>query len=161
MKPFIAAVLFFTPALAAPIPIILGPTINFLPPSVDSTGHTVAFGSSVTARGNVQNTVDLYVGTTKVAPNVTSVGLTPDGSRAVFADMVSGDEGVGMVDVSSGAVRRLNVNTQGCIRPLALCISCFFACVATPHATADGSKVLFAVRRNQPFLLMNSDTTGL
>ena len=45
-------------------------------------------------------------------------------------------------------------DTQGCIRPLALCISCFFACVATPHATADGSKVLFAVWRTQPFFLV-------
>src|SRR5260370_35358396 len=75
--------------------------------------------------------------------------------------MVSDGEGVGIVDIASGTVLRLNVDTQGCIRPLALCINCFFACVVNPHATIDGSKVLFAMRRNQPFFVVNSDGTGL
>jgi uncharacterized protein (TIGR03437 family) len=162
MKPFIVAVLFLVPAFAQPgIPIFAGPTINFLPPAVDATGNLVAFGSSVTSEGNVQSTIDLYAGGVNLAPNVTSAGLTRDGSQAVFAEMVSGGEGVGIVDLSTGAVRRLNVDTQGCIRPLALCVNCFFACVATPHATADGSKVLYAVRRNQPFYVVNKDGTGL
>jgi uncharacterized protein (TIGR03437 family) len=109
----------------------------------------------------VQSTIDLYVGSGKMASNITSVGITRDGSHAIFADMVSDGEGVGIVDISSGKVLRLNVDTQGCIRPLALCISCFFACVVNPHVTADGNKVVYAVRRNQPFFVVNSDGTGL
>jgi uncharacterized protein (TIGR03437 family) len=128
---------------------------------VDATGRTIAFGSTVTPQGNVQNTIDLYVGASKLASDVTSVGLSRDGSHAVFADMVTGAENIGVADIASGTLRRLKIDTQGCIRPLALCFDCFFACVATPHATADGTKVLFAVRRNQPFFVMNSDTTGL
>jgi uncharacterized protein (TIGR03437 family) len=162
MKIFAVAALLLASTFGQPgFPIFLGPTINFLPPAVDATGRIVAFGSTVTPQGGVQNTIDLYIGSTKIAAGVTSVGLTSDGSRAVFTDVVSGGEGVGTVDTSTGSVRRLNVDTQGCIRPLALCISCFFACVVTPHATAEGSKVLFAVRRNQPFFVINSDGTGL
>jgi len=121
----------------------------------------MAFGSTVTWQGNVQNTIDLYAGSARLVSNVTSVGLTSDGARAVFTDMVSGGEGVGMVDTSTGAMRRLNIDTQGCIRPLALCISCSFACVRTPHATQDGSQVLYSVLRTQPFFVVNGDGTGL
>ena len=161
MKPLIVAVLVLTPVLAQPgIPIFIGPTINFLPPAVDATAATVAFGSSVSQSG-VENTIDLYVGSTKLLPNVTSVGLTRDGKRAIFADMVNGGESVGTFDLASGTAKRLTVDTQGCIRPLALCVSCFFACVATPHATADGAKVLYTVRRSQPFFTINADGTGL
>jgi uncharacterized protein (TIGR03437 family) len=160
MKVFTVAVLFLARAFAQTlIPIQAGPTINFLPPAVDTTGRTIAFGSTVTPQGSLENTIDLYVGSSKIGTNVTAVGLTRDGSQAVFADVAGGNEGVGVMDMASGALRRVNVDTQGC--PLPLCINCFFACVVTPHATADGSKVLFAVRRNQPFQLVNSDLTGL
>ena len=158
--PFLALVLF--PVFAQPeIPVFLGPTINFLPPALDATGRMIAFGSTVTPLGRVQSTIDLYVGSGKMASNITSVGITRDGSHAIFADMVSDGEGVGIVDIARGTVLRLHVDTQGCIRPLALCISCFFACVVNPHATMDGSRVLYAVRRSQPFFVINSDGTGL
>src|SRR5438552_12957853 len=141
------------------IPVFVGPTINFLPPAIDASGRTLAFGSTVTPQGSVQNTIDLYAGPKKLAGSVTSVGLTSDGSRAVFTDMVADGESVGIVDIATGTVRRLKTDTQGCIRPLALCINCFFACVVTPHATADGNKILYAVRRNQPFFVVNADGT--
>jgi uncharacterized protein (TIGR03437 family) len=143
------------------IPVFIGPTINFLPPATDASGRTLVFGSTVTPQGGVQNTIDLYAGTKKLAGSVTSVGLTSDGTRAVFTDMVADGESVGIVDIATGTVRRLKTDTQGCIRPLALCINCFFACVVTPHATGDGGKILYAVRRNQPFYVVNADGTGL
>lgn len=162
MKIFAVALLSLAPAFAQPtFPIFAGPAINFLPPAVDASGRIIAFGSTVAPQGMVQNAIDLYIGSAKAATGVTSVGVTSDGSSAVFTDMGSEGEGIGIVDVSSGSVRRLNLDTQGCIRPLAICISCFFACVATPHATADGSKVLYAVRRSQPFFVVNSDGKGL
>ncbi len=145
----------------AAIPIFIGPVINFLPPALDSAGRTVAFGSSVASQGLVENTIELYAGTAKLVPSVTSAGITRDGSRAVFTDMVNNGESVGTVDLSTGDVKRLVVDTQGCIRPLAICATCFFACVATPHATADAGKILYAVRRNQPFFTVNSDGTAL
>ena len=167
MKNLIAAVVSSV-VLAAGIahgqtgsPTTTGPFIRFLPPALDATGSTVVFGSTVTSQGGIENATSLYVNTTKLGSNVTSIGLVPDGSHAVFADSVDGGEGVGLVDTSSGAMQRQAVDTQGCIRPLALCIGCFYACVVTPHATPDGSKVLYAVQRNQPFYVVNADGTGL
>lgn len=142
-------------------PIYPGPVINFLPPALDAKGDKLAIGSTVTQNGTVKDTNDLYVGAVALVPNVTSVGLTSDGSRAVFTDRSGGDEGVGTVDTSTGTLLRLNVDTQGCVRPLALCVNCFFACVRTPHPTADGSRVLFAVQQNQPFSIVNADGTNL
>lgn len=138
-----------------------GPIINFLPPALDANGDTIAFGSTVTPSGTVKDTMDLYVGAVALATDVTSVALTSDGSRAVFTDRLAGAEGVGTVDTSTGVLQRVNVDTQGCIRPLALCVNCFFACVGTPHPNVDGSKVLFAVQQNQPFSIVNADGTNL
>ena len=111
--------------------------------------------------GTVGNNNDLYVGVSKLVENVTSVGLTSDGSRAVFTDVVAGGEAVATVDTTTGVVKQLNVDTEGCVRPELVCPACFFSCVVTPHATVDGTRILYAVRRNQPFYVVNSDGTGL
>ncbi len=137
-----------------------GPVIAFLPPAVNTTGRAIVLASTVTPQGKIQDSIDLYLNGLKVATNVTSAGITSDGSRAVFTDMLNGVEAVGTVD-ATGAVRKFPVDTRGCVRPLAVCFVCFFSCVATPHATLDGGKLLFAVRRNQPFSTMNVDGTGL
>ncbi len=163
MKIFIVAALLSVALSFAQIvsPIFPGPVINFIAPALDTKGQTIAFASTVTPQGKIETTNQLYVGAVKPGPSVTSVGLTSDGSRAVFADAVDNGEGIGTLDISNGAVRRMNVDTQGCVRPAAVCLGCFFACVVTPHATSDGGKVLFAVQRNQPFFLVNADGTGL
>jgi uncharacterized protein (TIGR03437 family) len=163
VKTFIVAALLSVAWSFAQIvsPIFPGPVINIIAPALDTKGHTIAFASTVTPQGKIEATNQLYVGSVKLGPSVTSLGLTTDGSRAVFADAVDNGEGVGTVDISTGAVRRMNVDTQGCVRPEAVCPVCFFACVVTPHATADGGKVLFAVQRNQPFFLVNADGTEL
>lgn len=46
------------------------------------------------------------------------------------------------------------------MRPLSFCAGCVYTCIVTPHATADGKKILYASRRNQPFYMVNSDGTG-
>lgn len=155
---FLAAVYAFGQP-GSPIP--SGPIINFVAPALDAKGQTVAFASTVTPEGSIEKVNSLYLGGTKLTGSVTSVGLTSDGSHAVLADVVDGGEGVAMVDTSTGAVKTLTVDTQGCIRPALVCVGCFFACVVTPHATADGGKVLYAARRNQPFYVVNADGTGL
>ncbi len=111
--------------------------------------------------GTVGGTNDLYVGSTKLVDNVTAVGLTSDGSRAIYTNMVTDGEGVATVDTSTHAVKQVSVDKDGCVRPEAVCPLCFYACVVTPHATVDGSKILYAVRRNQPFYVVNADGTGL
>lgn len=163
----LAALLLAASIHAQPsIPIFIGPVINFLPPALDSSGRTVAFGASVGPQGQVQNTLDLYTisGTnpTKLVSNITSVALTPDASRAIFVNTFeNGGEAIGIVDAIGGSARNLAVDTRGCIRPLALCLGCFFACVTSPHVTPDGKRVLYAVRRNQPFFLVGIDGSSL
>src|SRR5690348_12715749 len=93
----------------AAIPIFIGPVINFLPPALDSAGRTVAFGSSVASQGLVENTIELYAGTAKLVPSVTSAGITRDGAHALFTDIVNNGESVGTVDLSTGDVKRLVV----------------------------------------------------
>src|SRR5450631_1390673 len=116
MKTSIIVVLFLALASfgqAGPVFVV----INFLPPALDADGHTIGFGSTVSPDGTVGNNNDLYVGVSKLVENVTSVGLTSDGSRAVFTDVVAGGERVATVDTSTGAVEPLSVDTQGCVRP--------------------------------------------
>lgn len=148
------------PAIGQTAPIFPGPTIKFLPPA-DSTSGTVAFGSTVTPQGIIGDNIDLYAGGVKRVSGVTSVGITASGSQAIYADVTKDGEGVALLDIASGEIHRVAVDTQGCIRPLALCFTCFFACVTAPHASIDGKKVLYSVARDQPFYLVNSDGTGL
>ena len=105
----------------------------------------------------MQTTNDLYVGAAKLVINFSSVGIVSDGSRAFFTSVEAKGESVGIVDLSTGTTRRLNTDTQGCIQPLVVCPACFFSCVVTPHATMDGSKILYAVRRTQPFYTVSTD----
>lgn len=164
MKTFIAALplLISLAAFGQQLPIFLGPVISFFPPATNANGNIVVFGSTVNPLGGPQETNDLYAGATKLVTNITSVGLVSDGSRAIFTNIEpKGGEAVGMVDIPSGTTHRLSVDTKGCIQPLVVCPACFFSCVVTPHATVDGGKILYAVRRTQPFYTVNADGTGV
>ena len=164
MKPFIAALLSLISLAASgqQLPIFLGPVISFFPPAVNANGSVIVFGSTVTPQGSPQQTNDLYVGATKLVTNITSVGLVSNGSRAVFTNIeMKGGEAIGIVDIPAGTTHLLNVDTKGCIQPLVVCPACFFSCVVTPHGTPDGSKILYAVRRSQPFYTVNADGTAL
>jgi uncharacterized protein (TIGR03437 family) len=164
VKAFIAALLSLISlaALGQQLPIFFGPVISFFPPAVNANGNIVVFGSTVTPQGTPQQTNDLYLGGTKLVTNITSVGLVSDGSRAIFTNIEpNGGEAVGIVDIPAGTTSRLTVDTKSCIRPLVVCPACFFSCVVTPHATLDGSKILYAVRRSQPFYTVNADGTNL
>lgn len=137
--------------------------IKFLPPAVDASGRDIAFGSSVTADGVVENTIDLYTGTTKTLPNATSVGLSSDGTRVVFTEFNASNENLGNINILNGAVQRFTVDTKSCILPLsaALCFGCYFQCVNTPHITPDGRRVLYSVRQDHPFFVTNLDGSGV
>ena len=164
MKTFIAALLSLISLVAfgQQFPIFFGPVISFFPPAMNANGSIIVFGSTVTPQGSPQQTNDLYLGATKLVTNITSVGLVSNGSRAVFTDIeMKGGEAIGLVDILAGTTHLLNIDTKGCIQPLVVCPACFFSCVVTPHATPDGSKILYAVRRSQPFYTVNADGTGL
>ncbi len=159
-------------------PVFLGRTIPFLPPALDASGRTVVLASAVDASGTTSDTTDLYAAAadgsglrrlTKLAgisfppQGVNAVSVTPDGARAAFTASLSAagrsTEEVHLIDVAAGADRTLAVDTEGCIQPL--CANCFFYCVNSPHVSPDGSKVLYAVRRQDPFRVVNADGTGL
>ncbi len=161
MRAFIAAFLLIVSlaAFGQQFPIFIGPIINFFPPAVNSTGSVVVFGSTVTPQGSVQTTNDLYAGARNLVTNVSSAGIFTDGSRAFFTSVDAKGESVGIVDIASGTTRRLNTDTQGCIQPLVVCPACFFSCVVTPHATPDGTRILYSVSRTQPFFTVTTDGT--
>ena len=142
-------------------PIQAGPFIRFLPPAIDATGRMVVFGSTVTPEGKVQEQVDIYAGTKRYAAAISEIGVAADGSFAVITDIAGGEESIGMVETATGAARRIAGDNKGCIRPLIVYALCFYTCIVTPHATADGKKVLYAERRNQPFYLANIDGSGV
>jgi hypothetical protein len=81
---------------------------------------------------------------------------------AGYAAAVNGPGGVEevhLIDTTSAADRTLATDKVGCIQPL--CIGCARPCVGPVHLTADGSKVLYAVSRDQPFFVVNADGSGL
>jgi len=162
MKAFIAALLSLISLVALgqqALPIFLGPVISFYPPALNSNGSVLVFGSTVTPQGALQTTNDLYVGARKLVTNITSAGIFSDGSRAFFTAIEPKGESIGIVHIASGTTSRLNLDTKGCIQPLVVCPACFFSCVLTPHATMDGGKILYAVRRTQPFYTVSTDGT--
>jgi len=52
------------------------------------------------------------------------------------------------------------IDKEGCIQILALCINCLSYCLNTPHLTPDGSRIIYSVRRDQPFRMVNADGSG-
>ncbi|MDQ2946907.1 MAG: hypothetical protein M3Y27_13350, partial [Acidobacteriota bacterium] len=122
----------------------------------------------------ISATIDLYAVVNGGAPqnlsnlpktlSISGIGaaaISNDDLTAVFTDVVDGGEGVELADLRTGSVRRIALDTKGCIRPLAICIACFYTCLTTPHLSPDKSKVLYAVKRNMPFYTVNTDGSGL
>ncbi len=160
-------------AAQASFPVILGRPVVMLPPAVDGSGRRVALPTAIDATGTTFDATDLYVvgadgtglrrltrlGSDGVLPQgVNAVSLSLDGSRAAFTSLGRAGEEVHLVDVASGADRVLTVDREGCIQPL--CPNCFFYCVNTPHLSPDGAKVLYSVRRQDPFRVVNADGSG-
>lgn len=163
------------PLVAQPdLPVRIGPVIAFTDPASDASGKTIVFGSTVSPAGVITATIDLYaVVNGGAAQNVSNLpkslsisgistpAISTDGSTAVYTDVVDGGEGVELADLRTGSVRRLALDTKGCIRPLAVCSLCFYTCLTSPHLSPDKSKVLYAVKRNRPFYTVNTDGSGL
>ena len=147
---------------------------------MDASGHTVLWGSSIDPRGAVNATVDLYTAaadgsalrrlTDYGAANptgpqgITEVSLSKAGTQAAVVDILpangAGPGQIHLIDTATGSDRAIGIDTQGCVLPLGPSIG-FFSCIHAPHFTRDGKRILFSVNRNQPFMIVNSDGTGL
>ena len=176
-RALIAFLIFSLPARSQEtgIPIFIGRPPTLIAPAVDASGANVVFGSAITPEGASLGTVDIYVVTsdgsglrrlTRLAggqrppQGALAVSGSADGLWAAFSTLATDGRGeeVHLLDVVRAADRTLVVDTQGCIQPLAIdCPACFFACVQTPHLTADGSAVLYAIARQQPFYVVKND----
>ncbi|MBI3694378.1 MAG: hypothetical protein HY238_06020 [Acidobacteria bacterium] len=162
-------------AAQSAIPVFIGRPITLLPAAVDGAGQKVAFGAAITPDGATLAITDIYLtaqdgaglrrltrlaGDPRPPQGASAVAISADGSRVALTALLGPSiEEVHVVDVATGADRTVAVDKEGCIQPL--CANCFFHCVNTPHLTADGAKVLYSVRRQQPFFLVNADGTGL
>ena len=147
-----------------------------LAPAIDGTGRRVAFGSATTPDGSVSNVADAYMAGVdgsnvrrytnfaKEPAGANAIALSPDGALLAYTAQGTSDAGlreqVHVVDANTGADRAVAIDREGCILPLALCISCSFYCVNTPHLSPDGQKVIYSVRRNPPLRIVNADGTG-
>lgn len=156
------------------LPITLGRATVFRPPATG--GANVVFGSTLDPQGVTQPTIDVYAaaidggnvrrlvrfpGEFRTLSGATSLSVSPDGTRAVFAALPGTGKGeeVHVIDVASAADRTVAVYTEGCPQPL--CIGCLFPCVNAPHLNADASLVLYSVHNQNPFFTVRADGSGL
>jgi uncharacterized protein (TIGR03437 family) len=153
------------------MPVRLGDSINLIPPAVNADGSAVLFGAAMAPDGAVQKGTNLYLYTPASVRQLTSyagdLNLTGVTSLTYAAGMAGytalpggpgGAEEVHLLDIAKAADRTLAVDTTGCIQPL--CVGCYRPCVGPVHLSPDGTKVLYAVSRTQPFFVVNADGTG-
>jgi hypothetical protein len=154
------------------MPVRLGDSINLIPPAVNADGSVVLFGAAVAPDGAVKKGTNLYLYTpasvrqpTSYAGDFNLTGVTSLTYAAGMAGYTAlpggagGAEEVHLLDIAKAADRTLAVDKEGCIQPL--CVGCYRPCVGPVHLSPDGTKVLYAVSRTQPFLVVNADGTGL
>ena len=165
--------LFFPLVMGAQIiPVRLGDSINLIPPAIGADGSVVLFGAAVAPDGAVQKGTNLYLYTPASVRQLTSyagdfnlTGVTSVTYAAGVAGYtalpggIGGAEEVHLLDIAKAADRTLAVDKEGCIQPL--CVGCYRPCVGPVHLSPDGTKVLYAVSRTQPFFVVNADGTGL
>jgi uncharacterized protein (TIGR03437 family) len=159
------------------MPVRLGDPINLIPPAINADGSVVLFGAAVAPDGAVQKGTNLYLYTpaylyapasvrqlTNYAGDFNLTGVTSVTYAAGVAGYtalpggVGGAEEVHLLDIAKAADRTLAVDKEGCIQPL--CVGCYRPCVGPVHLSPDGTKVLYAVSRTQPFYVVTADGTG-
>jgi uncharacterized protein (TIGR03437 family) len=154
------------------MPVRLGDPINLIPPAVNVDGSVVLFGAAVAPDGAVEKGTNLYLYTPASVRQLTSYArdFNPTGVTSVtytagvagytaLPGGAGGAEEVHLLDIAKAADRTLAVDKEGCIQPL--CVGCYRPCVGPVHLSPDGTKVLYAVSRTQPFFVVNADGTGL
>jgi uncharacterized protein (TIGR03437 family) len=165
--------LFFPLVVGAQsLPVRLGDAINLIAPAISADGSMVLFGAAMAPDGTAQAGTNLYLYTPGSVGRLTSyagtsnpIGVTSVAYAAGMAGYTAmpagpgGAEEVHLLDIAKSADRTLAVDKDGCIQPL--CAACYRPCVGPVHLSTDGSKVLYAVARSQPFFVVNADGTGL
>lgn len=165
--------LFLPLVLGAQItPVRLGDPINLIAPAANADGSVVLFGAAMAPDGAAQKGTNLYLYTPASVRQLTSyagdlnltgvTSVTYAGGVAAYTALPGGAGGVEevhLLDIASTADRTLAVDKEGCIQPL--CVGCYRPCVGPVHLSPDGTKVLYAVSRTQPFFVVNADGSGL
>lgn len=175
----IAAILFILPAIgpADVLPFRLGDAINLIPPATDVDGRVVVFAAAADPDGTVRQGTNVYSFAQNAAPSVRRLtnytgplaltgvtSLALEGTDIAYAALPSGPGSTEEVHLLSQTALgpsdlTLAVDKEGCVQPL--CANCFRSCIGAVHLTADASKVVYAVARQQPFYVVNADGTGL
>ena len=151
--------------------------INLIPPAINIDGRMIVYAAATSPDGTPQQSTNLYLFnqgpltvSTRQLTNfsgnaffngVTGVAFSNSTSQIAFTAIPNGPGGVEeihLIDTQGAKDRTLVTDKQGCIQPL--CPNCFRACVGPVHFNPDGSKILYAVARQQPFSVMNADGTG-
>ena len=163
-------ILLSTLASAQPaIPTRLDP-INLIPPATNAAGSVVAFAAAIAPDGTPQNGTNLYVfdqdlrRRTSYSGESNWIGVTSVTHAAGFTGFTAqpsgpdGPEEVHLIDALGLNDRTLVTDKEGCVQ--LLCVNCFRSCLGPVHLTPDGGRVLYAVARNQPFIVVNADGSG-
>ncbi|MDE3166136.1 MAG: hypothetical protein KGN36_10040, partial [Acidobacteriota bacterium] len=175
--PILALALLAAPAVAqTALPVLLRPGGYVVQPAVSSGGQTVALASDVAPDGSAINPgADAYLYVQGAAPalrkltavsggaSVTAVSLSPDGARTAYTlfSLATPAEEVHLVSGSPSVDTTVAVEKLSCIKPLAICPNCIFACLDAPHVAPDGKSVLYSARRSQPFYVAAADGSSV
>jgi uncharacterized protein (TIGR03437 family) len=169
--------LLFLPFLstAQTFPFRLGDPVNLIAPATSNDGSTILFAASMAADGTPLAATNLFIFSlaqnlplqqltnyTAAQPWAGVTSMACGRGTAVYASAPAGlgtSEEVHFINTNNGADRTLTTDKEGCIQPL--CIGCARPCVGPVHLSTDGTRVLYAVARQQPFFVVNVDGSGL
>jgi len=161
--------------------LLIGRSLSFVPPVIGGDGGVIVFGSAYMTDNTLVPATNLYAYVsglgappglrqlTHFAGSTSPLGATAvaavfsvDRTYIAYTALPKGPGGPEEVHVfmAPSTDRTLVTDTQGCIQPLA-CPNCFFSCLNTPHLSPDGSTVLYAAARSQPFYTVKADGSGL
>jgi uncharacterized protein (TIGR03437 family) len=151
--------------------------INLISPAINADGRTIVYAAATSPDSTPQQSTNLYlynqgelVTRTQKLTNysgsalfngITGVTLSNSTNQIAFTAIPNGPGGpeeIHVIDMQGLNDRTLVTDKQGCVQPL--CPNCFRACVGPVHVNPSGSKILYAVARQQPFFVMNADGTG-
>ena len=156
------ACLFAAFGNAQVIPVFLQQSLSSA--AISGSGSSIVFCSSYANSNYVADVFSVNVDgsnlrqLTKLSTGTTGVALSSDGHWASFTAGQSGiNEEVHLLNVTADSDSILTVDKQGCVLPLAICVGCVYTCLRTPHVTDDGSAILYAAERSQPFYVVKND----
>ena len=165
------SIFVIVPSIGRPQAINYGDPFNLIAPATNADGRVVVFASAIAPDGTPQPGNNIYVFTqtqvpalrrlTNYAGDSTFTGVTSvayHGAAIVYTATPAGfAEELHLLSQTPFGVadRTLASDKADCLRDLGR------YCVGPTHLNADESKVLYAVARQQPFYVANTDGSGV